>query len=320
MQWWKETYLLIVSMSLDGAIWIYECDYFQGGLPRAADARLELVPVDITQRQTLAPEFFEGVRALLICSAPIVNPKEGDSPDRAKYMQARIGYCSIICSWTKYLFTIIRFLVSCVKCKLCFLLVISMMQFSAFVNAGNQVLRPWDYWRHARNCWFQWYCKPFGKSRGTSWETWWSKYTQSRDGLWRIGKLGLTGRCCHGWLFCQFHRSGKSSRPSWGQCCSVQVRAPLFIACRRCFRFVSMRSQWSISNTAEMCVSEICTICTCSTFADTYNAQYADQYFEIIHYGIGTGFWELPNGSMIHVLFDLYRSPVISKLLPMWCI
>ncbi|GMH41686.1 hypothetical protein BSKO_09596 [Bryopsis sp. KO-2023] len=58
-----------------------------GSYPAAPGGALELVPVDITQRQTLLPEYFENVRALLICSAVKISPKEGDTSDRKKYYQ-----------------------------------------------------------------------------------------------------------------------------------------------------------------------------------------------------------------------------------------
>jgi hypothetical protein len=57
-----------------------------GGLRAAAGGSLELVVADITQRPTLLPEFFRGVRALVSCTAVKVQPKEGDA-DRSKYFQ-----------------------------------------------------------------------------------------------------------------------------------------------------------------------------------------------------------------------------------------
>ncbi|GFR44551.1 hypothetical protein Agub_g5822 [Astrephomene gubernaculifera] len=56
-------------------------------LPVAPGGRLELAAADIVQRQTLLPEMFEGVRALVSCTAVKVAPKEGDTADRAKYYQ-----------------------------------------------------------------------------------------------------------------------------------------------------------------------------------------------------------------------------------------
>ncbi len=46
-----------------------------------------MVAADITQRQTLTPDMFDGVRAVVSCSAVKVQPKEGDPPDRDKYYQ-----------------------------------------------------------------------------------------------------------------------------------------------------------------------------------------------------------------------------------------
>lgn len=56
-------------------------------LPVAPGGVLELVAADITQKSTLLPEMFEGVRGVISASAVKVAPKEGDTEDRAKYMQ-----------------------------------------------------------------------------------------------------------------------------------------------------------------------------------------------------------------------------------------
>eukprot|EP00798_Chlamydomonas_sp_ICE-L_P015251 gene15251-21333_t len=53
----------------------------------APGGRLELVVADITQRKTLLPEFFNGVRAMVVCTAVKIAPKEGDDASRSKYMQ-----------------------------------------------------------------------------------------------------------------------------------------------------------------------------------------------------------------------------------------
>lgn len=52
----------------------------------APGGRLELVGADITQKATLLPEYFAGVRAVVSCTAVKVAPKEADV-DRAKYFQ-----------------------------------------------------------------------------------------------------------------------------------------------------------------------------------------------------------------------------------------
>jgi hypothetical protein len=44
------------------------------------------VTADITQKATLLPEYFKGVRAVVNCVAVTVGPKEGDA-DRQKYFQ-----------------------------------------------------------------------------------------------------------------------------------------------------------------------------------------------------------------------------------------
>lgn len=57
------------------------------GLPAAPGGGLELAAADVTQRRTLLPEYFAGVRQVVCCSAVKVAPKEGDTVDRAKYYQ-----------------------------------------------------------------------------------------------------------------------------------------------------------------------------------------------------------------------------------------
>lgn len=42
---------------------------------------------DITKEETLAPEYFKGVKKVINAVSVIVGPKEGDTPDRAKYSQ-----------------------------------------------------------------------------------------------------------------------------------------------------------------------------------------------------------------------------------------
>eukprot|EP00638_Chattonella_subsalsa_P000506 CAMPEP_0117756120 /NCGR_PEP_ID=MMETSP0947-20121206/13865_1 /TAXON_ID=44440 /ORGANISM="Chattonella subsalsa, Strain CCMP2191" /LENGTH=543 /DNA_ID=CAMNT_0005575599 /DNA_START=215 /DNA_END=1846 /DNA_ORIENTATION=- len=48
---------------------------------------LEIVVADIGKPSTLKPSMFKDVTAMVCCHAAIVQPKEGDSPDRAKYYQ-----------------------------------------------------------------------------------------------------------------------------------------------------------------------------------------------------------------------------------------
>lgn len=59
----------------------------QGPLPVGSKGALQLVAADISQRQTLTKEMFKGVCAVISCTAVKVQPKEGDTPDRAKYYQ-----------------------------------------------------------------------------------------------------------------------------------------------------------------------------------------------------------------------------------------
>ncbi|KXZ46130.1 hypothetical protein GPECTOR_46g199 [Gonium pectorale] len=67
-------------------VWYWELPP-QSELPVAAGGKLELAAADVVQRQTLLPEMFEGVRAVVCCTAVKVAPKEGDTADRAKYNQ-----------------------------------------------------------------------------------------------------------------------------------------------------------------------------------------------------------------------------------------
>ncbi|XP_058200142.1 protein HIGH CHLOROPHYLL FLUORESCENCE PHENOTYPE 173, chloroplastic isoform X3 [Rhododendron vialii] len=48
---------------------------------------IDLVVGDITKDSTLAPEYFKGVKRVINAVSVIVGPKEGDTPDRAKYSQ-----------------------------------------------------------------------------------------------------------------------------------------------------------------------------------------------------------------------------------------
>ncbi|KAK9227540.1 hypothetical protein WN943_012593 [Citrus x changshan-huyou] len=48
---------------------------------------VDLIVGDITKENTLTPEYFKGVRKVINAVSVIVGPKEGDTPDRAKYSQ-----------------------------------------------------------------------------------------------------------------------------------------------------------------------------------------------------------------------------------------
>lgn len=45
---------------------------------------------DITKERTLLPEYFKGVRKVINAASVIVGPKEGDTPERAKYSQVSL--------------------------------------------------------------------------------------------------------------------------------------------------------------------------------------------------------------------------------------
>ncbi|KAM3748428.1 hypothetical protein ACB098_05G108500 [Castanea mollissima] len=48
---------------------------------------IDLIVGDVTKESTLVPEYFRGVRKVINAVSVIVGPKEGDTPDRAKYSQ-----------------------------------------------------------------------------------------------------------------------------------------------------------------------------------------------------------------------------------------
>ncbi|KAL3643540.1 hypothetical protein CASFOL_014355 [Castilleja foliolosa] len=48
---------------------------------------VDLIVGDITKASTLMPEYFKGVKTVINAASVIVGPKEGDTPDRAKYSQ-----------------------------------------------------------------------------------------------------------------------------------------------------------------------------------------------------------------------------------------
>ncbi|XP_042398454.1 protein HIGH CHLOROPHYLL FLUORESCENCE PHENOTYPE 173, chloroplastic-like [Zingiber officinale] len=48
---------------------------------------VDLIVGDVTKTETLSPEYFQGVRKVINAVSVIVGPKEGDTPDRAKYSQ-----------------------------------------------------------------------------------------------------------------------------------------------------------------------------------------------------------------------------------------
>ncbi|KAJ3692111.1 hypothetical protein LUZ60_012461 [Juncus effusus] len=48
---------------------------------------IDLIIGDVTKKETLNPEYFEGVKKVINAVSVIVGPKEGDTPDRQKYSQ-----------------------------------------------------------------------------------------------------------------------------------------------------------------------------------------------------------------------------------------
>lgn len=53
----------------------------------APGGSLELIVADITKPDSLKPDLFQGVRAVICCTAVKVSPKEGDNANRDKYNQ-----------------------------------------------------------------------------------------------------------------------------------------------------------------------------------------------------------------------------------------
>mgnify|MGYP007088682382 CR=1 FL=1 len=56
-------------------------------LPTVPFSAISQIVGDITKESTLVPEYFKGVRKVINAVSVIVGPKEGDTPDRAKYSQ-----------------------------------------------------------------------------------------------------------------------------------------------------------------------------------------------------------------------------------------
>ena len=77
----------VVSMSLESH---YDCN-LQGDLRAAQGGSLELIVADITKPDSLKPDLFQGVRAVICCTAVKVSPKEGDNVNRDKYNQVSVS-------------------------------------------------------------------------------------------------------------------------------------------------------------------------------------------------------------------------------------
>jgi hypothetical protein len=56
-------------------------------LPTVPFSAVSQIVGDITKESTMVPEYFKGVRKVINAISVIVGPKEGDTPDRAKYSQ-----------------------------------------------------------------------------------------------------------------------------------------------------------------------------------------------------------------------------------------
>ncbi|CEM19552.1 unnamed protein product [Vitrella brassicaformis CCMP3155] len=62
--------------------------FLSGGKePSLKNDGLEIAAADITKPEEIRPHLFRDVVAVIICSAAIVTPREGDTPDREKYYQ-----------------------------------------------------------------------------------------------------------------------------------------------------------------------------------------------------------------------------------------
>ncbi len=56
----------------------------------APSGSLELVIADITKPDSLKADLFQGVRAVICCTAVKVSPQEGDTANRDKYNQVGV--------------------------------------------------------------------------------------------------------------------------------------------------------------------------------------------------------------------------------------
>ena len=68
----------------------YDCN-LQGDLRATQGGSLELIVADITKPDSLKPNLFQGVRAVICCTAVRVSPKEGDNANRDKYNQVSVS-------------------------------------------------------------------------------------------------------------------------------------------------------------------------------------------------------------------------------------
>ena len=64
----------------------------QGNLGMAPGGSLELVVADITKPDSLKADLFQGVQAVICCTAVKVSPKEGDNANRDKYNQVGASF------------------------------------------------------------------------------------------------------------------------------------------------------------------------------------------------------------------------------------
>lgn len=70
------------------SIWTKWCIFSQFSLRPTILVYMEYQVIgDITRVSTLKPEYFKGVRKVINAVSVIVGPKEGDTPERAKYSQ-----------------------------------------------------------------------------------------------------------------------------------------------------------------------------------------------------------------------------------------
>ena len=80
------------GLALHGPAWLHVLTQsgalcLQGNIGAAPGGSLELVVADITKPDSLTADLFQGVRAVICCTAVNVTPKEGDTPNRDKYKQ-----------------------------------------------------------------------------------------------------------------------------------------------------------------------------------------------------------------------------------------
>ncbi|KAH9797413.1 NAD(P)-binding Rossmann-fold superfamily protein [Citrus sinensis] len=86
----KARKMLGPDVDLNRSVHLYNKMKWGAGFYQDLSTKLrKLIVGDITKENTLTPEYFKGVRKVINAVSVIVGPKEGDTPDRAKYSQIK---------------------------------------------------------------------------------------------------------------------------------------------------------------------------------------------------------------------------------------